>query len=60
MQRVLTDEDGRVIGIHHNTAERNGRKLDVYCCIVFEIKDGRLIDGWEYFEDLYAWDEFWS
>ena len=60
LQRVLTDEDGRVIGIHHNTAERNGRKLDVYCCIVFEIKDGRLIDGWEYFEDLYAWDEFWS
>ena len=60
LQRVLTDEGGRVIGIHHNTAERNGRKLDVYCCIVFEIKDGRLIDGWEYIEDLYAWDEFWS
>ena len=60
LQRVLTDEEGRVIGIHHNTAERNGNKLDAYCCIVFEIKDGRLVDGWEYFEDLYAWDAFWA
>jgi uncharacterized protein len=41
-------------------AERNGKKLDVYCCIAFEIRDGRVVDGWEYFEDLYAWDEFWS
>ena len=60
LQRVLTDEEGRVIGIHHNTAERNGKKLDVYCCIVFEIKEGRLVDGWEYVEDLYVWDAFWS
>jgi ketosteroid isomerase-like protein len=34
--------------------------LDVDCCIVFEVRDGRLIDGREYFGDLYAWDEFWS
>ena len=38
---------------------RTGR-LDVDCCIVFEIKDGRFIDGREYFFDLHAWDEFWS
>jgi len=57
---VLTDEDGRVIGIHRNTAERDGKKLDVQCCIVFEIEDGRLIDGREHFFDLHAWDEFWS
>ncbi len=23
-------------------------------------KDGRCIDGREYFFDLHAWDEFWS
>ena len=28
--------------------------------IVFTLKDGRIIDGREHFEDLYAWDEFWS
>lgn len=60
LQSVLTDDDGRVIGIHHNTAERDGKTLDVYCCIVFELKDGRVTDGWEHFFDLYAWDEFWS
>jgi ketosteroid isomerase-like protein len=60
LQRVLTDEDGRVIGIHRNTAERDGKKLDVYCCIVFEVEDGRITDGREHFYDLHAWDEFWS
>ena len=57
---MLTDDDGRVVGIHHNTAERNSKKFDVCCCIVFEIKDGRCASGREHFYDLYAWDEFWS
>jgi len=57
---VLTGDGGRVVGLHHNTAERNGKQLDVYCCIVFELEDGRVVDGREHFFDLYAWDEFWS
>jgi uncharacterized protein len=57
---VLTDEEGRVIGIHHNTAERGGKQLDVYCCIAFELENGRIVDGREHFYDLRAWDEFWS
>jgi uncharacterized protein len=60
LKRVLTDEDGRVIGIHHNVAERDGKRLDVYCCVVFEVEDGRIVDGREHFFDLQAWDEFWS
>ena len=60
LQHVLRSDDGRVVGIHHNTAKRNGRQLDVYCCIVFAFKDGRVIDGREHFYDLYAWDKFWS
>ena len=28
--------------------------------LVFELKDGRVLDGREHFGDLYAWDEFWS
>ena len=60
LQSVLSDDDGRVIGIHINTAERDGKQLDVYCCIVFELKDGRVTHGWEHFYDLYAWDEFWA
>jgi uncharacterized protein len=60
LKRVLTDEDGRVIGIHHNVAEREGKHLDIYCCIVFELENGRIVDGREHFHDLPAWDEFWS
>jgi ketosteroid isomerase-like protein len=60
LKRLLTDEDGRVIGIHHTVAERDGKRLDVYCCTVFELENGRIVDGREHFYDLHAWDEFWS
>lgn len=60
LRHVLADDDGRVIGMHHNSGEREGKQLDVDCCLVFELKDGRITDGREHFGDLYAWDEFWS
>ncbi|RTL58805.1 MAG: DUF4440 domain-containing protein [Sphingobacteriales bacterium] len=60
LKSVTANDDGYVVGIHRNTGERNGKKLDVDCCIVFEFKDGQVISGSEYFFDLAAWDEFWS
>lgn len=60
LQHLFADEDGRVVGMHHNSGERDGKHLDVDCCLVFELKDGRITDGREHFGDLYAWDEFWS
>jgi len=60
LKRVLTDEEDRVIGIHHTVAERGDKRLDIYGCIVFELVDGRIVDGREHFYDLPAWDEFWS
>jgi ketosteroid isomerase-like protein len=60
LRYLFEDDEGRVVGFHHNSAERGAKHLDVDCCIVFELKDGRLIDGREHFYDLYAWDEFWS
>ena len=60
LQYVLADDEGRVVGVHHNSAERNGKTLDTGCCIVFEIRDGRITDGREHFFDLNNWDEFWS
>ena len=57
---VLESEDGRVVSVHHNSAERPGRHLDVLCCIVFELESGRIVIGREHFYDLYAWDMFWS
>ena len=60
LQSVGKSDDGRIVGIHHNTAKRNGKQLEVDCCIVFEFKDGRVIDGREHFFDLHAWDKFWA
>jgi ketosteroid isomerase-like protein len=56
----LTAGDGRVVGVHQNSGERDGKHLDVECCLVFQLQDGRVTDGREHFRDLYAWDEFWS
>ena len=60
LQHILRSKDGLVVGVHHNTAERNGKTLDTGCCIVFELKDGQIIDGREHFHDLHNWDDFWS
>jgi ketosteroid isomerase-like protein len=60
LQQLFAGDDGRVIGLQRSTAQRNGKRLDVGNCIVFELKDGKVVDGREHFNDLYAWDEFWS
>jgi ketosteroid isomerase-like protein len=60
LKAVFESDDGRVIGLHHNSATRAGRQLDTDCCIVFEIKNGKIASGTEHFLDLYNWDKFWS
>jgi hypothetical protein len=60
LQQVLASDDGRVVGLHHNSGLRNGKRLDVDCCIEFHVRDGRIVSGREHFFDLYAWDAFWS
>jgi ketosteroid isomerase-like protein len=60
LQHLLADDGDRVIGIQRSTGERDGKRLDVGNCIVFELKGGRVTDAREHFHDLYAWDEFWA
>lgn len=60
LQAVFESEDGRVVGLHHNSAQRNGKLLDTGCCITFELEDGKIVSGREHFFDLYNWDAFWS
>ena len=60
LRSLAADDEGRVVGMHNCGGERNGKQLDVDCCLVFELKDGRIVAGREHFADLYAWDEFWS
>ena len=60
LKQVFTSEDGKLIGLHHSSGERNGKRLDTDCCIVFEVVDGRVVSGREHFFDLGNWDDFWS
>jgi ketosteroid isomerase-like protein len=60
LKHLAADGDDLVVGIQRSTGDRNGKHLDVGNSIVFELKDGRVVDGREHFHDLYAWDEFWS
>ena len=57
---VFESAAGRVVALHHNVGERNGRTLDTDCCIVFDIADGKVTAGTEHFFDLHNWDQFWS
>ena len=60
LKQVFTSDDGYVIGLHHNSGERNGKRLDTDCCIVFEVENARIVSGREHFFDLDSWDEFWA
>jgi ketosteroid isomerase-like protein len=60
LQQLCPGENGTVIGIQRSTGDRNGKHLDVLNCIHFELTDGRVTEAREHFNDLYAWDEFWS
>ena len=60
LRHVTADDEGRVVAIHHNSGVRNGKRLDVDCCLVFQFENGRVTDGKEHFYNLHAWDEFWS
>lgn len=60
LQDVLGGEEGRVVGIHRSTARRHGKELNAGCCIVFQVRQGRIVSGSEHVADLHHWDEFWS
>jgi len=61
LKTVAASDDGNtVVGIHRNIGERNGKRLEVDCCVIFVFKDGQVISAKEYFFDLNSWDEFWS
>jgi ketosteroid isomerase-like protein len=60
LQFVTADANGCVVGVHRNTAKRMDRTLDSMCCIVFQVKDGRIVSGKEHFFDLHNWDAFWA
>ncbi len=60
LRYVATDDEGRVVAVHHNSGTRNGKHLDTDCCITFKLANDRVIEGKEYFQDQANWDAFWA
>ena len=58
----LTPKGDTVAAVHHSTAERDGKKLDVRETLTFTIEDGKYarLDSSFSPEDQKAEDEFWA
>ncbi|MCH6471162.1 nuclear transport factor 2 family protein [Sinomonas terrae] len=62
--KVIVNEiiggESHTVQLQHNHAEANGRTLDTDGVITFRIRDGKVIEGREYFEDTGQGDAFWA
>jgi ketosteroid isomerase-like protein len=56
---VVASEE-HVVGLHTNTARREGRTLNLKEALVFHLRDGKIVDAWEHHEDSQAIDEFFA
>ena len=48
------------MGIQQTRAENNGKTLDMATVIVFVLRDGKIVEGREFFEDSAKADDFWA
>ena len=56
----VTMSGDHVVALQHTVAHRLGRTLDVRIAIVMHLREGKMVEAWEHFDDQYAEDEFWS
>jgi uncharacterized protein len=59
LHEVVAD-DQHTVGLHLATGEREGRTLEDREVLVFHIRDNKVVEVWQYIEDQYAYDEFFS
>jgi uncharacterized protein len=50
--------DEHVVGLHTATGERQGRRLSEHEALVFHLRDGKVVEAWEHYEDSRAVDDF--
>jgi ketosteroid isomerase-like protein len=48
------------VGLHTNTAQRNGQSLNLHEALLFHLRDGKITEAWEHYEDSRTWDEFFD
>lgn len=49
-----------IVGLQHNHAENNGKTLDIDAALTFQVRDGKITEGREYFRDTAQADAFWQ
>ena len=59
VQDVVGGEN-HTVGIQQTRAESNGKTLDMATVIVFVLREGKVVEGREFFEDSAKADEFWA
>jgi uncharacterized protein len=52
--------DDHAVGLTTNSASRNGKDLSYHATLVAHLKDGKVAEAWEMFDDPNKVDEFWS
>jgi uncharacterized protein len=56
---MFANDSGGVF-VDRLTAERDGRRLDVKLMLNVMIRDGKIVEGTDYFHQEHLWDAFWS
>ena len=59
LQEVIGGEK-HTIGLQHSHAETDGRTLDTEGALAFQVRDGKITEGREYFDDTAQGDAFWA
>jgi ketosteroid isomerase-like protein len=52
--------DNHTVALNRNKASRDGRTLEQNAVIVFQLRDGRVAEARQFFEDTASNDEFWD
>ncbi|UKA64688.1 nuclear transport factor 2 family protein [Arthrobacter sp. FW306-04-A] len=52
--------ENHTVGLQQSHAESDGKVLDVATAISFVLRDGKVVEGREYFEETAKADEFWT
>ena len=48
------------VGIQQTQAQGNGKTIDLATVITFVVRDGKIVEGREFFEDTAKVDDFWA
>ena len=47
------------VGVHTVSGQREGRTLSLHTVLLFHLRDGKVAEAWEHYEDSQVWDAFW-